>query len=313
MKRTILLGFVGALLIGGGQQALAADMPVFKAPPPIARWDYELGARYFLSGGSYQKNLWDPFTTSQLNSRLTYSGAVGHAGEIFGRINSPTGFFVKGYAGLGSQVGGNLQDEDFPPAIAPYSSTNSQMRNGGLGYASIDVGHTFWRNADSRLGAFIGYHYLYEKYNGYGCTQTAGNPAVCVPTIPTSVLVLSETARWHSLRVGLVGDAKLTDRLKLTAEAAFVPYTRLDAFDNHWLRPDINPLAESGQGWGVQLEGVLSYQMTKAWSVGLGGRYWYLKTTSAHTQFPGIGLPSPMEFKSERWGAFVQTSYSFGN
>lgn len=312
MKRLVFLGIAGALLAGPGNHASAADAPILKAPPPIAKWDFELGTRYFLNGGQYQKNLWDPITTSQLNSRLTYSGATGHAGEIFGRINAPTGFFVKGYAGLGSQIGGKLQDEDFPPAIAPYSSTDSQMRNGELGYANIDVGHTFWRKGDGRLGAFVGYHFLHEKYNGYGCTQTAGNGGICVPSIPTTTLVLSETARWHSFRVGLVGDAKLTDRLKLTAEAAFVPYTRLDAFDNHWLRPDINPLSESGQGWGVQLEGVLSYQLTKAWSAGLGGRYWYLKTTSAHTQFPNFG-PSPMEFKSERWGAFFQTSYAFGN
>ncbi len=311
-KRIHTLAGVTFFALATTGSALAADL-VLKAPPSEVGWAYELGARYFVSGGKYQKNLYDPFVTSQLNSRLTYSGETGHAGEIFGRANSAAGFFIKGYAGLGVQVGGNLQDEDFPPAIVPYSSTNSQMRDGELGYLSADVGHRLFGTSRQQVGAFVGYHYLYEKYNGFGCVQTAGNPAVCVPSIDSSVKVLSETARWHSLRLGLVGDMMLTDRLKLTAEGAVVPYTWLDAYDNHWLRPTINPLAETGHGYGFQVEALLSYQLTDAWSVGAGGRYWYLKTTSAQTQFPGVGAPSPMQFTSERWGAFIQSSYKFSS
>lgn len=71
---------------------------------------------------------------------------------------------------------------------------------------------------------------------------------------------MSETARWTSLRLGVVGDFALTDRLKLTVEATVLPYAKLDAFDNHWMRPDINPMAENGQGYGAQLEASLSYR-----------------------------------------------------
>src|SRR5713101_8962603 len=59
---------------------------------------------------------------------------------------------------------------------------------------------------------------------------------------------------------------------------------KLSGFDNHWLRPDINPLPQSGNGWGYQLEGIVSYDVTQNFSV--GGRYWYAKTTSGTTQFP---------------------------
>lgn len=292
--------------------ARAADMPL-KAPPPVASaWDAEFGARYWYSWGRFKKDLFDPFTTSQLNSRLTYSGMNAHAGELYGRVDNVTGLFLKAYAGLGTQDNGTLKDEDFPtPFFAPYSATSSDQHDGKIRYFSGDVGYSFWRQPGARLGAFIGFHYFYEKMNAFGCTQTATNPFVCAPAFPTSVLVLSETAKWKSLRLGLAGDMMLTDRLKVTAEAAYLPYVKLDAIDNHWLRPEINPLAESGNGWGVQLEAFLSYMVTDAFNVGVGGRYWHMQTDSAHTKFPGAP-PSPMDFKTERYGVFLQGSYKFG-
>jgi opacity protein-like surface antigen len=85
----------------------------------------------------------------------------------------------------------------------------------------------------------------------------------------------------------------------------------LSAFDNHWFRADINPSTETGHGWGTQLEGILSYAVTDRWSIGLGGRYWFFKTTDAETQFPGIAPQSPEKFHAERYGVFFQTSYKF--
>ena len=50
-----------------------------------------------------------------------------------------TNLFVKGYVGLGRLAGGELNDEDFPPDTNPYSSTLSDLRDGKMSYASIDV------------------------------------------------------------------------------------------------------------------------------------------------------------------------------
>jgi hypothetical protein len=299
-----LAGCLAAGLTMTAGHAGAIDL----APPVASGWQAEFGARAFFSGGRLQKDLYDPDVRRQMNSRLTYGGTTASTGELFGRVDAPSGWFVRGYAGIGSHAGGLLTDEDYPPDTVPYSKTHSSLRNGKIDYGSLDIGLTIWRAAGVRLGAFAGVHHFKEKYNGYGCLQVAaGN--FCDVTIPFSVLTLSETSRWTSLRLGLVGDVMLTDRLKLTADAAVLPYSRLSAFDNHWMRPDINPMPENGQGYGFQVEASLSYKVTDAFSLGAGGRYWYHATTGAKTRFPGETNASHLDFRSERWGAFLQASY----
>ena len=104
----------------------------------------------------------------------------------------------------------------------------------------------------------------------------------------------------------------LWPQLRLEVDAAYLPYVNKMGIDNHWLRPDINPLIEPGpKGWGAQFEAVLSYFITDKFSVGAGGRYWYFSTTEASTQFPGVPVASPMKFYTERYGGFLQASYKF--
>jgi hypothetical protein len=139
----------------------------------------------------------------------------------------------------------------------------------------------------------------------------AGNPFVCTPTISGSVLSLSKTETWAPLRAGLNGVINLVPQWKLTLDGAYLPVVHLSGFDNHWLRPDINPLPQSGDGWGYQLEGIVSYDVTQNLSVGAGGRYWYAKTSNGITQFPGVPA-SPTTFSYERYGGFIHASCKFG-
>ena len=92
----------------------------------------------------------------------------------------------------------------------------------------------------------------------YGCTQTATNPDVFVPTIDSSILGITQTNKWRSLRLGVSGDIK-TGRLQLGGDAALT-YSRLTGTDAHWLRIGTDPgdftgpIPEDGKGWGYQLE-----------------------------------------------------------
>jgi opacity protein-like surface antigen len=111
--------------------------------------------------------------------------------------------------------------------------------------------------------------------------------------------------------LGLNTQIYLWPRVRLEVDTAYLPYATRDGFDNHWLRPDINPQPESGHGWGAQLEAIFSYAVTDRFSVGAGGRYWYFTTTDAQTQFPDKTTRSPMKFYLERYGGFLQASYKF--
>jgi hypothetical protein len=292
-----------------------SPLPVYEEPPIELRGSYfEIGARYWYSAGQTDFDLYDD-TGGILVSRLTYEGLDAHSGEIFFHSQHESGVFVKGYGGLGIIPSGSLNDEDFPPVIDPYSSTMSSLEDGNIKYLSADIGFPFLefygRTGRFQLAGFTGYHYWNEAVHAFGCDQTAANPAICVPTIPTTAKVISNEAKWHSWRVGLMGSIDAGNGLKLTGEAAWVPYTRLDNTDNHHLRPDIDPLPSDGDGDGLQLEAVLSYDINERVSIGAGARYWRLGRTEGHAHFedtPGGGIAQVVKFQSERFGGFVQAS-----
>jgi outer membrane immunogenic protein len=97
-----------------------------------------------------------------------------------------------------------------------------------------------------------------------------------------------------------------------------VAYTRgfLDETDWHNLRPGIRPLPQDAlNGHGVQAEGILSYAVTPAFNVGIGGRYWYIQGDgfTRFDQTAGGGSPQHTKFWTERYGGFAQASYRFGD
>jgi hypothetical protein len=289
----------------------------------IAGYSFEVGARYWYSSGRLAKDLYDdPRFSDSLNSRLTYDGLTAHSFEAFGRINLASGLFLKGYAGLSGLRSGSLDDEDLPPALVPYSSTLSDQRGGQFSYATADLGYNLPVNPRTIVSLFGGYGYIGEKVNAYGCRQVATNPFVCVPTIASDVLGITEDAHWHLARLGVGVEFKVFDRLTLSAEAAWVPYALIRSHDSHWLRTGTTigsfagPIPETASGSGLQLEALLAYQVWDCFNIGLGGRYWRLDARgSADLEQTIIGfthpIAQPLDFRSERYGMFVQGSYKF--
>lgn len=298
--------------------ATAADVSVIDEPAPVVEeavptFSFEAGLRYWYSTGEASKDLYDTSGAS-LVSRLTYEDLDAHSGEVFfNATHNPTGIFVKGLLGGGGITQGSLIDEDFPPFLDVYSSTVSDQDGGDIAYATVDLGYNFWNTPQYRVGAFVGYNFWNESYDAFGCAQQAANPAICVPDIPSDVAVISQDNNWHSLRLGLSGQTQLTERLSLSGDAAFL-LSWLDGEDRHHLRPDINPIPEDGDGYGVQLEAVLSYKLTDQFDIGIGGRYWWVKSDEGTAHFeetPGGGFPQVEDWETERYGVFVQASYKF--
>jgi outer membrane protease len=288
-------------------------------PDPAPAFQVEFGARYWFGTGKTSKNLYGPPSVyNGLVSRLTYNGFLVNAGEFDFRVAFSSGWFIKGYVGAGAATQGQLQDEDFPPAVASYSSTTSREASGFLGYGSVDVGYDVFRGGDFRLGAFVGYHYLNQGESAYGCTQNAANPDVCQPAIPATVKVISQNNTFNSLRVGVDGAVQLGDRWTVWAEGAYLPYVSMKGQDTHYLRIAAGdfggPIPEDGTGQGFQLEGLLSYHITPYASVGIGGRYWHM-TTSGNSHFEETvvgGMPQPVDWKTDVYGGFLQASFKFG-
>ena len=153
----------------------------------------------------------------------------------------------------------------------------------------------------------MGYGYLNESVDAFGCNQLAGNPFVCVPNIASGVLGITEDSQWQFARLGILGEYKLLDCLKLSAEVAWLPYEQLSAQDTHWLRLgsglfDIaGPIPENGGGTGVQIEAILSYQVSDKVTFGLGGRYWHLRPRHATSKCRLSVRPRPLTLLSTIW------------
>jgi hypothetical protein len=344
------LCFVGLAMIGLMQTASAGELslpwlrgaadlgpgtpnaaPALKAPavrqappPPSENITFEAGARYWFSTGRLTKDLYDdPRHSTLLNSRLTYDGLRAGSFEAYGRFDLSYGTFVKGnigFAGLGS---GTLQDQDPPPNTLPDSSTSSSAGGGRLNYGTIDVGQIVVTNGRARGSLLVGYGHLTETTSAFGCTQNSANPLICFPAIPTGTLAITEETHWDFARLGVMAEYKLLDRLTLSGEAAWLPYVQLGGLDTHWLRLGSSvgslsgPIPERGNGTGVQLESILSYQVTDCFNLGIGGRFWYLQThgnTDFEQQIIGFNSPAsqPLTFTTWRYGGFVQGAYRFG-
>jgi opacity protein-like surface antigen len=295
-------------------------------------WEAEMGGRYFGGWGQFHKDIGN-LTNSGLPSitsvsRLTYDEMHTNAGELFGRFDSPWNVFIKGYLGGGFIGSGRMNDEDFGiPLLGPagftyaaYSNTLSPVVTGSTVYGAFDGGFDFLRGPGYKVGAFAGYFYFNQQMNAAGCAPLAN--INCIPPLPVGSPVITENDTWRAWRIGLSGETMLSDRLKLSGEAAYLPYVIFAGVDQHFfgnsgIVASNNP--ESGTGRGVQLEAVVSYYVTPKLTVGVGGRYWGMWTTSGQVIRDlnnGVPIPptQPQFFKSvvEQGGAFVQASYSFG-
>ncbi len=302
--------------LGAGPDGFAAIAPVMPEMPFFTGWEVEAGGRVWFSSGKVgapQPLLNTPGNV--LASKLTYDGLDGYSGETFARVDHTSGFFVKGFLGAGGITSGRMYDEDFPAAGA-YSNTVQSNNSGSLGYANIDLGYTFLRAPGAKVGAFIGYNYYTYRVNTYGCSQLAG-AATCTPgQYSPNFLGIAENDSFNSMRLGLSTQFMLTDRLTFTGDAAYVPLVRFQGQDDHNARQLLLPEAASG-GDGVMFEAILGYDITDAWNIGIGTRYWAWNMRTGTTTFDFLGVPppapvEPARFTTERYGVFLQASYRWG-
>ncbi|QOZ23770.1 outer membrane protein [Bradyrhizobium sp. CCBAU 51753] len=303
-----------------GRAAAKTIKPVFDT----GGWSFEGGSRVWLSRGTFQWDYTNPPPISGdsgiPNSRLTYHGLDGISGELFARLDSPWGIFLKGNVGVGRFNKGRMNDEDSSTGSTAYSNTLSDQANGRFMYYTADVGYDFMRGSTYKLGAFIGGTYFGQKSDSIACVQTASPYGACA--VPVRQIIGSQDANWDALRVGLNAETMLFEDWRLSADVAYLPWTDFTGRDNHLLRPETTFYDQRGQGGGgVQIEGTLSYFLSRNFSIGVGARYWAMWTkndsdvifncSGCSGRGTLIQIPALAKYSMERWGTFFEASYKF--
>src|SRR5215831_1783026 len=308
----------------GGDPTLPANS-IADAGHPLG-WTFEVGARYWASTSRFQKDI----DAASLISRITFEGIADRSGELFARIDAPSNIFIKGFAGIGSTQSGHMNDEDWgipaDPAngilaFVPYSDALQQRVEGGLQYATADLGYSWIKTPGIRVGSFLGLNVLNQNMNSYGCVQLANPNGPCgnavFPNFPTSVPNIFQHNMWWSLRLGTGLDYAITNRLKLSADAAYLPFVLSHGIDDHYALGSggtvvAKQFSEWAYGRGVQLEAVLSFAVTEQFTLGAGGRYWSLWTSDSVPSLFNVPSQGTNLYRTEAAGLFVQASYKFG-
>jgi hypothetical protein len=322
--------------------AQAADLLKRRAPP-ASDWDILTGARIWYASASFDYTLKDK---AGAVSRLVFDGVTSVSGEAYGRLtHKPSGVFVKGFAGMGTNRSGTLDDSDFmtgpefaawsglPPGVAglfppagrvKVSDTTSDLGSRSFSYGALDVGIQTppLTAAWVRFGVFAGLFLINDDFLARGLRENANyltpygigyEPGTI--TFDGQTNAIRNDILWTAVRLGVEAIVPLGDKWSVRGEAAWLPWGTFRLNDSHFLRDDQGPLPNfidrGGSVTGAQFESEITYAISPSWQVGAGLRYWWLQVSGA-AAYAGR---SPGSLQSDstqtRFGAFANAAYRF--
>lgn len=243
---------------------------------------------------------------------------------FFGRLNV-------GYAGIG---GGRLTDNDYLAADRgnPSSVTHSDINGNNMWYVNADAGARMLTFADHRgwLDAFVGFQYWSQQFQAFGVRQVTcttagatvnlgGGQVLCPATTqPNSVLAITNTTNWYTIRTGGQVAYQLARRFGVEFAAALHPVTILDNKDIHHLRSDLqqNPsFSMTGFGFGADADAGVKFMLVEKLVLNVGYRVWWNRIIDGTLKNHPVGSASQFfpltQFESLRHGLTAGITYTF--
>lgn len=254
---------------------------------PIA---VELGARYWYSMGQHSMSVLGDSYSSQDTT---------HVVEGVARVEeTATGWYGKAIGGYSAVI-----SNDFTTP-----SGTGHLNSGEVRYVGGDVGWRALGNETLSSGGFAGYQYWNDSPDMGRENFTGG-----LQSVPNKI-------EYHMLRLGFTTKAKFGDHFEVEGELAAVPYAMVQGQYGAFVHPDygvgITPASPgrlSGWLYGATAEVMARFRPDKNWSIGLGGRAWYL-TGEADFTFSSTAnnwITKTQQFSTFRYGLLGEVSYKF--
>ena len=276
MKRYFLSLPVGLCLMAGlANTAIAAD------PYPAAGQLYQTSALR----GSIGLRYWYSQSRSDLdNSSFQGSGfdlastdnVKSHTAELVGTLEDTSeGGFMRAYVGLGRNVSGD----------ADYLGVDMDQKDETtLSYVVVDGGWQMARFAgnQARLKGFVGYQYLSDDLSLKHNSNT-----------------YSQSRDWHAIRVGVSAEGDINERFGWTVDVAGVPWAhnKIESWESDW-------------AYGVEADAMMNVNLTPNWQLGVGGRYWWLKS-NFDRRYVVTGEKVVFDQNYHRYGLLLESKYQF--
>ncbi|MEP7241643.1 MAG: hypothetical protein ABI697_12225 [Devosia sp.] len=254
----------------------------------------EFGVRYWYSMGAAD---W-----SDLAGHFTATD-TSHIGEAHLRIEDhSTDTYASAIGGYAFKLDGTFDDPNDTGSIS----------GGHIGYLGADIGWNSWGNHNgSGIGPLVGYMYWNDSPNttrsGFTTAESASDITFDPTTGATGVPLDSKPNNIdiHMLRLGVQGKGDL-GFADITGSLAAVPYAKVngvlgnDATSTTYTGGlgNIDTIKASettldGWGYGAMADVMLRMHPTQNWTIGIGGRAWYLQGTADATYATAtIGDPS---------------------
>jgi hypothetical protein len=251
---------------------------------------FEFGTRYWYSWGAHGMTvIGDSYSSNDTSHILEgHLRITDHSSDVY----------VKALGGYSAVINSN-----FSTPTDPAGSSQA----GRVLYLGADIGYApLFAEGHSGFGGFIGYQYWNDSpdMGQFNFAPGAG---------PNDI-------NYHLFKLGLAGrlDFGMGD---ITAEVAAIPYAPVwgnyGAFDGSAAPGDQTSIGTLG-GWlyGATAEVMGRFHPTENWTVGLGGRAWYL-TGQADVRFStddagGTNwVTKTTNFSTLRYGLLGEVSYRF--
>ncbi len=270
-------------------------------------------------------------------SQLTYKDVGTNVVELTGKAWVTPKWFGRLNVGFAEIGGGRLIDDDYFAVDGrnPTSRTHSNIKGDDMWYLNADLGRRILEFPYSRgwLDLFAGYQFWYQRFTANGLGQVAcsnagqtvdldpgmpGTQPLCSPndSLSDSIQVITNTASWHSIRMGGSTEYRLTRRFSVLGTGALIPLSIIDNKDIHHLRNDLqqNPsISMLGYGIGANADVGVRLMLIKNLFLNAGYRVWWNRSIDGTVTFHGSTTEEfPLEqFQSLRHGWTFGLNYTF--
>lgn len=247
---------------------------------------FEAGTRYWYSWGAHGMSVLGDSYSGNDNSQILegHLRITDHSSDVF----------VKGIAGYSAVINSNY--------ATPAGAGSSQA--GRVYYFGADIGYApLLAEGNGGFGGFLGYQYWNDS-------PDMGQVNFGVGAGPNDVT-------YQMFKLGLAGRVDFGSG-DITAEVAAIPFAQLSGTYGAFAAPGaLGAQTSTGgvSGWlyGASAEIIGRYHPTENWTVGLGGRAWYL-TGQADVTFSAGGtnwIAKTDSFSTLRYGLLGEVSYRF--